>query len=103
MKRLLEKLNHTLTRGGLREGASPWIEVNVGDDGIPRVALRESLFPRERRFVRKLQTSRALPPNSRVVFYVDEASGKVKVTASPKQVALQAACLLESMDNRTGR
>jgi hypothetical protein len=71
MQRLLEKLRHNLSRSGLMEGHEPWIELNVGQDGHPRVAMRNSivwLTPIEKSMMLELSKLKDLPPGTQLVF-----------------------------------
>jgi len=71
MQQLLEKLRHNLSRSGLMEGQEPWAELNVGQDGHPRVALRNSvvwLQPIEKSMALELSKVKDLPPGTQFVF-----------------------------------
>jgi len=92
MRNLLDNLRHQLDRSGLTEGHQPWFELNVGQDGIPRVAQRSSvewLKPIEKLMAQHLQKASDLPPGAQFVYSAlevdkpDGAKRSVMVSVTP--------------------
>jgi hypothetical protein len=102
MKQLLDKLRHTVACSGLMEGHEPWVEINVGQDGIPRAAIRSVLFPAEANgLMRAATNAKDLPPGSQVVFSHDndDCEGRMYfvVTTDPPTLIDRAVDMLSGI------
>jgi len=104
MRGLLEKLRHTVARSGLMEGHEPWVEINVGQEGIPRAAIRSVLFPAEANgLLRAAANVKDLPPGSQIVFSHDadgdDPEGRMYfvVTADPPSIIHRAVDMLSGI------
>lgn len=100
MKSLLTSLRHQLSRAGMLENVTPWVEVNVGTDGIARAAVREPINTVQAdRLVRAASRVVDLPPGSQIIFGVessqDEINGEyIVVTTNPVTLIDRAVDLL---------